>query len=217
MERLNVLDLGLKDYQQCWVFQERLMEGRICGQTEDSLILVEHFPVITLGRQGKEEDILASPEFLHQKKISLFHVNRGGRVTFHGPGQVVAYPILDLSLDQKDIHQYIRNLEKVVIRSLGKLGIEGRSISGYTGVWVGKKKIASIGIGVKRWITYHGLSLNVNIDLSYFSLINPCGLYENDMTSLAEILDLEVKMDSVKNLFVNSFCKVFLRIPYGWP
>lgn len=211
-----MLDLGLKDYQQCWVFQERLVKRRIYSQMEDSLILVEHFPVITLGRQGKEEDILASPEFLRQKKISLFRINRGGRVTFHGPGQLVAYPILDLSLDQKDIHQYIRNLEKVVIKSLGKLGIEGRSISGCTGVWVGKKKIASIGIGVKRWITYHGLSLNVNIDLSYFSLINPCGLYENDMTSLAEILGPEVKMDSVKNLFVNSFCEVFLRIPYGW-
>ena len=211
-----MLDLGLKDYQQCWVFQERLVKRRIYSQMEDSLILVEHFPVITLGRQGKEEDILASPEFLRQKKISLFRINRGGRVTFHGPGQLVAYPILDLSLDQKDVHQYIRNLEKVVIKSLGKLGIEGRSISGCTGVWVGKKKIASIGIGVKRWITYHGLSLNVNIDLSYFSLINPCGLYENDMTSLAEILGPEVKMDSVKNLFVNSFCEVFLRIPYGW-
>ena len=211
-----MLDLGLKDYQQCWVFQERLVKRRIYSQMEDSLILVEHFPVITLGRQGKEEDILASPEFLRQKKISLFRINRGGRVTFHGPGQLVVYPILDLSLDQKDIHQYIRNLEIVVIKSLGKLGIEGRSISGHTGVWVGKKKIASIGIGVKRWITYHGLSLNVNIDLSYFSLINPCGLYENDMTSLAEILGPEVKMDSVKNLFVNSFCEVFLRIPYGW-
>ncbi|MFQ5834605.1 MAG: lipoyl(octanoyl) transferase LipB [bacterium] len=216
MERLSVLDLGLKDYQQSWVFQERLVERRIYGQIEDSLILVEHLPVITLGRQGKEEDILASPEFLHQKKISLFRVNRGGRATFHGPGQLVAYPILDLSLDQKDIHQYIRNLEIVVIKSLGKLGIEGRSIPGYTGVWVGKKKIASIGIGVKRWITYHGLSLNVNIDLSYFSLINPCGLNENDMTSLTEILSFEVKVDTVKSLFVNSFCEVFLRIPCGW-
>lgn len=211
-----MLDLGLKDYQQSWIFQERLVERRICGQTEDSLILVEHLPVITLGRQGKEEDILASPEFLHQKKISLFHVNRGGRVTFHGPGQLVAYPILDLSLDQKDIHRYIRNLEKVVIRSLDKLGIEGRSLSGYTGVWVGKKKIASIGIGAKRWITYHGLSLNVNIDLSYFSLINSCGLNENGMTSLAEILSSEVQMDTVKGLFVNAFCEVFLRIPCGW-
>ena len=211
-----MLDLGLKDYQPTWVFQEKLVERRICGQIEDCLILVEHFPVITLGRQGKEEEIRASPEFLHQKKIFLFHVNRGGRVTFHGPGQLVAYPILDLSLDQKDIHQYIRNLEKVVIRSLDKLGIEGRSISGYTGVWVGKKKIASIGIGVKRWITYHGLSLNVNIDLSYFSLINSCGLNENGMTSLAEILSSEVQMDTVKGLFVNAFCEVFLRIPCGW-
>jgi lipoate-protein ligase B len=216
MERLRVLDLGLKDYQQSWAFQERLVERRICGQIEDSLILVEHFPVITLGRQGKEEDVLASPEFLHQKKISLFHVNRGGRVTFHGPGQLVAYPILDLSPDQKDIHQYIRNLEKVVIRSLDRLEIEGRGRTGYTGVWVGKKKIASIGVGVKRWISYHGLSLNANIDLSYFSLINPCGFNENDVTSLAEILDSEVKMDTVKSLFVNSFCEVFLRIPYGW-
>ncbi|MFQ6065718.1 MAG: lipoyl(octanoyl) transferase LipB [bacterium] len=216
MERIRVLDLGLKDYQSTWVFQERLVERRICGQMEDSLILVEHFPVITLGRQGKEEDILVSREFLRQEKISLFRVNRGGRVTFHGPGQLVAYPILDLSLDQKDIHKYIRNLEKVVVRSLDKLGIEGRSISGYTGVWVGERKIASIGIGVKRWITYHGLSLNVNIDLSYFSLIDPCGLCEFRVTSLAEILGSPVKMDTVKSLLVNSFCELFLRFPHGW-
>jgi lipoate-protein ligase B len=216
MERLWVVDLGLKDYQPTWVFQERLVKRRIYGQIEDSLILVEHFPVITLGRQGKEEDILVSPEFLHQKEISLFRVNRGGRVTFHGPGQLVAYPILDLSLDQKDIHQYIRNLEKVVIRSLDRLGIEGGSISGYTGVWVGKKKIASIGIGVKRWVTYHGLSLNVNIDLSYFSLINPCGLNEYGVTSLAEILASKVKMDTMKSLFINSFCEVFPRLPRPW-
>ena len=137
-------------------------------------------------------------------------------MTFHGPGQLIAYPILDLSFDQKDIHQYIRNLEKVVIRSLDKLGIKGRSRPGYTGVWVEKKKIASIGVGVKRWITYHGLSLNVNIDLSCFSLINPCGLNENEMTSLAEILGSEVKMDTVKSFFVNSFCEIFLRIPCGW-
>jgi lipoate-protein ligase B len=214
MKKIRVLDLGLKDYQPTWVFQERLVERRIYGQIEDNLILVEHFPVITLGRQGKEEEIRVSREFLRQKKISLFRVNRGGRVTFHGPGQLVAYPIIDLSLDQKDIHKYIRNLEKVVIRALSELGIEGRSISGYTGVWVRKKKIASIGIGIKRWITYHGLSFNVNIDLSYFSLIDSCGLNENEMTSLAEITNSKVKMDTVKNLFVNSFCEVFLRFPH---
>ncbi len=208
---VRVLDLGLRDYQEVWALQNRLVKKRISGQIEDTLILVEHFPVITLGRRGKEEEVLASPEYLSQKGVTLFHVDRGGKVTFHGPGQLVVYPILNLTLDKRDIHQYIRNLEEAIIKSLARLGVRGERKKGYTGVWIGEEKLASIGIGVKRWVTYHGLALNVTTDLSYFSLINPCGLEEKKITSLARVLSSKIKMERVKTLFVNSFCEVFKR------
>jgi len=210
---IRVLDLGLKDYQEVWALQSRLVKKRISGEIKDILILVEHFPVITLGRRGKKEEVLVPPEYLSRKKITVFRVDRGGKVTFHGPGQLVVYPILNLTLDKKDIHWYIRSLEEAIIKSLARLGVRGECKKGYTGVWIGEKKIASIGIGVKRWVTYHGLALNVTTDLSYFSLINSCGLQEKKVTSLTEVLSSKVKMDRVKTLFVNSFCEVFKRTP----
>lgn len=209
---LNVLDLGLRDYREVWLLQDRLVKKRIAGKTEDTLILVEHFPVITLGKQGKKEEILAPPKYLSEKGITVFYVDRGGRITFHGPGQLVAYPILDLTLAQKDIHRYIRDLEKVIIKLLDRLKIKAGCKEGYTGVWIGEDKIASIGIGVKRWVTYHGMALNVTTDLSSFSLINPCGLGKR-VTSIAEILSSPVTMKKTKALLVDSFCEVFERIP----
>jgi len=174
MRRLRVMDLGLREYERVWDLQKDLLKKRIAGEVMDTLILVEHPPVITLGRGASEEDILVSPEYLARRKISLFRVERGGKATFHGPGQLVAYPII--ALLKKDVHRYLRDLEETLIRLLARLGVEGRRKRGYTGVWVGEKKIASIGIGVKRWVSFHGLALNVNTDLSYFSLIFPCGL-----------------------------------------
>jgi len=208
---IHLLDLGLRDYQEVWFLQNKLVEKRIRGEIEDTLILVEHFPVITLGKKGKKEEILVSQEYLSREGIIVLYVDRGGRITFHGPGQLVAYPILNLTLAKRDIHWYIRNLEKVIIKLLAKLEIKGISRKGYTGVWVGEEKIASIGIGVKKWVTYHGLALNVNTDLSYFSFINPCGLGKK-VTSITEVLSSSVEMDKIKTLLVDSFCEVFERI-----
>ena len=207
MRRLKVIDLGLREYGQVWDLQKDLLKKRISGEAMDTLILVEHPPVITLGRGASEEDILVSPEYLARRKISLFRVERGGKATFHGPGQLVAYPII--ALLKKDVHRYLRDLEETLIRLLARLGVEGRRKRGYTGVWVGEKKIASIGIGVKRWVSFHGLALNVNTDLSYFSLIFPCGMDGRQITSLKEVLSSPVQMAEVKKLFVSSFCEVF--------
>jgi len=212
MNKVNLLDLGSKDYQEVWFLQNELVRKRIAREIEDTLILVEHFPVVTLGRQGKKEEILVSSEYLSQKGITVFCVDRGGKITFHGPGQLVVYPILNLTFAQKDIHWYIRSLEKVIIKLLIRLKIKGECKRGYTGVWVGEEKIASIGIGVKKWVTYHGLALNVTTDLSYFSLINPCGLGKK-VTSITKILSFPVEMDKIKTLLVDSFCEVFERIP----
>ena len=212
MRELDLLDLGVREYKQVWGLQEELVRRRIAGKARDTLILVEHFPVITLGKRAKKEEVLVSPEMLSRKGITVLPVDRGGKVTFHGPGQLVAYPILDLTLMKRDVHWYIRNLERVIIKSLAGLEVEAECRGGYTGVWIGEDKVASIGIGVKKWITYHGLALNVSTDLSYFSLINPCGL-DKRVTSIAQTISSSVEMDSVKTVLVDAFCEVFERIP----
>jgi len=209
MKKLDVLDLGLRDYEEVWDLQKKLVYRRILNQIADTLILVEHPPVITLGRQGKEEDILVPRNYLSQRKISLFKIERGGKATFHGPGQLVAYPIINLVSDEKDIHKYLRNLEEVVIRLLKRVGAEGNRKREYTGVWVKDKKIANIGIAVKRWVTYHGVALNVDVDLSYFSLIFPCGMDSRKVTSLKEVLLRSVGVDEVKEIFVSCFYEIF--------
>ncbi|RLE07645.1 octanoyltransferase [Candidatus Aerophobetes bacterium] len=209
LKKLDVLDLGLRNYKEVWDLQRKLVYKRISDDIPDSLILVEHFPVITLGRQAKKEEVLVSKSYLSERRISLFQIERGGKATFHGPGQLVAYPIINLALNEKDLHKYLRNLEETVIRLLKKVGVKGERKERYTGVWVKDKKIASIGIAIKKWVTYHGLALNVNVDLSYFSLIFPCGMDNKKVTSLEEIFSYPVEMDKVKKLFIKSFCEVF--------
>ncbi len=212
MRELNILDLGLREYKEVWCLQDKMVKKRIAGEAKDTLILVEHSPVITLGKRAKKEEVLVSPERLSKKGITVLPVDRGGKVTFHGPGQLVVYPILNLTLIKKDVHWYIRNLERVIIRSLARLQIRGECKAGYTGVWIGEDKIASIGVGVRKWVTYHGLALNVSTNLSYFSLINSCGL-DKKITSIAEIVSSPVGMDRVKTVLVDSFCEVFERTP----
>jgi len=207
MRELDIIDLGLRGYKQVWDLQRGLLKKRISGEIIDTLVLVEHLPVITLGRQGTDEDILFSHKYLSERRISIFRVERGGKATFHGPGQLVAYPVIYLA--ERDVHKYLRDLEETLIRLLRSLGVSGERKKGYTGVWIKGKKIASIGVGVKRWVSYHGLALNVNTDLSYFSLIFPCGMNGKEMTSLKGVLSSLVEMDEVKKLFVNSFCEVF--------
>ena len=209
MVKCKVLNLGLVNYEKAYYLQKRLHKFRREGRIDDILILLEHEPVVTIGRGGKKDNILVSEEFLQSKGIRVFEIDRGGDVTLHCPGQLVGYPILDLKFHGENIHRYLRNLEEVIIRSLKVYGIDGQRIENHTGVWVGEKKIASIGIGIKGWVTFHGFSLNINSDLSYFSLIRPCGFESRAVTSMSEILGSPVEPKDFHYQLIEHFGKVF--------
>ena len=187
--RLVVQDLGHREYAEVLELQRSLCRRRIGGEiAEDVLLLVEHEPVITLGRGTHPPSLPLSRAELERRGIGVFEVERGGDVTFHGPGQLVGYPILDLREHRADLHWYLRHLEAALIGALATLGIEAGRNPGLTGVWTRGRKIASIGIHVKQWVTYHGFALNVSTDLDYFDLIIPCGIRDVVMTSLAQEL-----------------------------
>lgn len=197
-------DVGQLDYPTALELQERLVAAKHLKLSPDILLLVEHSHVYTLGRGGKESNVI-SP-----KDVPVFRTGRGGDVTYHGPGQLVAYPILDLrSKLRKDVHRYVRNLELSAIRTLKDFGLEGTRRPPYTGIWIDDKKIAAIGVAVRRCITFHGLALNVNTDLSYFKRIIPCGLEWADVTSIAKELGAEQSMEVVKESFLRHFSEVF--------
>lgn len=204
----RVFDLGLADHLQVYQQQKQfvqnvLKDGRGC------LLFCEHPAVFTLGRNGSEDFFLQGPrDNIRVKEIPIVRIDRGGEVTFHGPGQLVAYPIFPLASSSRDLKIFLRKLEEVVIDLLKDFGIVANRQNGFTGVWVGSKKIASLGIGVKKWVSYHGLGLNVNTDLNYFSMIKPCGL-NVEMTSMAQELGAPVDMAEVKTKLVGSFRKEF--------
>ncbi len=204
-----MLYLGLVSYEKAYDLQKRLHKFRREGRIDDVLILLEHEPVVTMGRRGKRDNILVSDELLQSKRIRIFEIDRGGDVTLHCPGQLVGYPILNLKIHGKNIHKYLRNLEEVIIRSLKVYGIDGQRIENHTGVWVGEKKIASIGIGIKGWVTFHGFSLNINSDLSYFSLIRPCGFESRMVTSMSKILGRPVEPKDFRHRLIEQFAEVF--------
>ncbi|AET69758.1 lipoate-protein ligase B/lipoate synthase [Desulfosporosinus orientis DSM 765] len=204
-----LLDLGKADYQPVWQIQKNLQDLRIKGQVEDSFILVEHPPTITLGKAGSREHILVGEEWLAAHEFQVFRIERGGDVTFHCPGQLVGYPILDLKAYKKDIHLLVYKLEEMMIRTLSAFGIQAERRPGFPGVWVGEKKIASIGLGVNHWVTIHGFALNINTDLSQFKTIVPCGLPGVQMTSLAEELNCPVSIYEVKNRVIEEMCTLF--------
>jgi len=207
--KCRVLDLGLVDYEKAYDLQRRLHKFRREGRIDDVLILLEHEPVVTIGRRGERDNILVSEEFLQSKGIRVFEIDRGGDVTLHCPGQLVSYPILDLKFHGKNIHKYLRNLEEVIIRSLEVYGVNAQRIENFPGVWVGRRKVASIGIGIKGWVTFHGFALNINSDLSYFSLIRPCGFESRMVTSLSQILGSPVEPAGVRHHLVQHFGEVF--------
>jgi lipoyl(octanoyl) transferase len=209
--KINVVDLGLMDYAECLVIQERLLDMRQKGEAGDTLLLVEHPPVLTLGRRGKRSNILASDEKLGEMGIKTYEVSRGGDVTYHGPGQIVGYPIMDLNGHGRDLRRFVGRIEEVFISLLAEnYGIEAHSEDReYTGVWVGTKKITAIGIAVKRWVTMHGFAFNVNTDLSHFDLIVPCGLMDRGVTSVKELTGVEQDFKRVIRLVAGKFCEVF--------
>jgi len=173
-------------YGEALEYQRAVARARISGEIpQDVLLLVEHPPVVTLGRSAKERHLLASPDLLASRGIELFEVERGGDVTFHGPGQLVGYPIIDLKRHRRDLHWYLRTLEAALINALGEFGIPGERNAGFTGVWTRGRKIASIGVHARDWVTWHGFALNVSTDLSYFDVMVPCGIEAVTMTSIA--------------------------------
>lgn len=227
MPQVRVADLGFRSYKEIWDLQELHMEKVIQQKLEkrtnpeinpDSfLFLVEHPPVFTLGKSGKPEHLLVSEQELNARSVEYFKINRGGDITFHGPGQLVVYPILDLDQIYTDIHRYLRELEEVVIRTISDFGIKnaGRK-DGLTGVWVGEEKICAMGVRASRWVTMHGLALNINTDLDYFSWIVPCGIEDKAVTSMKKILGHELNLEQVKKSFLMHFTEVFpvFLIPY---
>ena len=204
MSTLLYKDLGWMDYHAALAAQEQLVELKQREPSPDILLFVEHPHVYTLGRGGKEANVLAPQD------VPVHRTSRGGDVTYHGPGQLVAYPIIDLrSKLRKDLHRYLRNLEMTAIRTLKDFGLEGARRPPYTGIWIGRRKIAAIGVAVRRSITFHGLALNVNTDLSYFGRIVPCGLPWADVTSMTRELGKEQSAERVKDSFLHHFGELF--------
>lgn len=193
-----IKDLGLIAYEDACRVQAESVRRRKCGEIGDSVILAEHTPVFTIGRSGTRSNLLKDEAYLAALGIKVLNIDRGGDITFHGPGQVVIYPILDLKRYGSDLHRYMRVLEEVVIRTLADCGVCGQRREGLTGVWAGGGKIASIGIAATNWITYHGLSFNINVDLGYFSMINPCGLKDIRMVSLESIIGRKIDIAGIK-------------------
>lgn len=213
MRPLQVRDLGLRRYGDALALQRDLRRRRIAGElTEDVLLLVEHPPVITLGRGTRASSLPIPVAELERRGVEVFEVERGGDVTFHGPGQLVGYPVLDLRAHRQDLHWYLRSLEDVLIGALGGFDIEAERIPGRTGVWTAGRKIASIGVHAKQWVTLHGFALNVTTDLDRFDLIVPCGIPQVVMTSVAAELLREGDerlMPAARECVVGAFCEVF--------
>ena len=208
MRKIDILNLGFKPYKEVWDLQKELVEKRRNGQINDTLILVEHEPVYTLGKNADENHILQhSPQ-----DVKTYHVERGGDVTFHGPGQLVGYPILDLHNYKKSISWYMRSLEQLIIDTLAEYGITAERKVGLTGVWVGDEKIAALGVRVTRWVTMHGFALNVTPDLIYYSSIIPCGIFEYGVTSMAKLVTNEITVNSVKRVLTKMFMNQFQNI-----
>lgn len=199
---LNILDLGLKDFGEVLKIQYELVEKRFHSEISDTVILVEHPHVFTVGRKSDSKNI-------HDKSIPVFKTERGGDITYHGPGQIVAYPIINIE-KKKDVHFFLRTLEEIIIATLRNYNLYASRREKFTGVWVNEKKIASIGVSFKNWISFHGLALNVSTDLSYFYKINPCGLESSVMTSMEELLKTKVEIIELKNILIDNFKKIML-------
>jgi lipoyl(octanoyl) transferase len=211
MRSLIVERLGRVSYARGLEIQERLVAERQAGRAPDHLLLLEHEPVFTLGRNASRENVLFPRESLRARGFEVFETGRGGDVTYHGPGQVVGYPILDLGPDRRDVHRYVRDLEEVMIRTCADFGIEAGRVPGLTGTWVGPDKIGAIGVRIARWVTSHGFAFNVATDLSAFDLIVPCGIRGRGVTSLQRLLARPVPLDDAMDRLAAHFAAVFER------
>ena len=208
---LEVRRLGVVPFADAVALQDELVAARRAERIPDVLLLLEHPRVITLGVSARREHVLASEETLARRGVALHAARRGGDVTYHGPGQIVGYPILSLRPDRCDLHRYVRDLEETIIRTLAALGVTGTRVAGLTGVWVGNAKVAAIGVRSSRWVTSHGFALNVTTDLDDFALIRPCGLVDREVTSLDRLVPGRITVDRVADLLAPRFAEVFER------
>ena len=209
---VQILDLGQKPYKDVWNLQKKMQLKRMNGDIGDVLILVEHDPVYTLGKNANPDHLLQSRD----RSIDVFNIERGGDITFHGPGQLVCYPILDLSNYKKSVSWYMRSLEQLTIDVLEEFKISANRVEGLTGVWVGDEKIAAQGVRLTKWITMHGFSININTDLSFYDGIIPCGIFNHGVTSMKEILKRTQKMEKVKSLVIDKFNQIFIKNKLKW-
>ena len=201
LDQIIIQDLGQRPYQEVWAYQKKIQSKRIAGEIEDTFLMVEHEPVYTLGKNANENHLLQSRD----QSVDVFNIERGGDITFHGPGQLVGYPILDLSHYKKSISWYMRTLEQIIIDTVSEFGIEAKRIKGLTGVWVGDEKIAALGVRIRRWVTMHGFSINVNTDLTFYDGIIPCGIFDHGITSMEQLLCRPQDMEKVKKVVRSKF------------
>jgi lipoyl(octanoyl) transferase len=221
MNPLLIIDIGLISYTEAYALQQRLAAARKAGALEDVLLLCEHPHVITLGRNAKRENLLVSEHVLRQKGVELHATNRGGDITYHGPGQIVGYPILNLGAIKRDVGWYVRTLEEAMIRATADFGLTAFRIPGKTGIWVApiakpgvaEEKLAAIGVHISRWVTSHGFAYNVSTDLRFFDLIIPCGIAGREATSLEKLLSRNVALDEVKPRLGHHFAELFSFAP----
>ena len=213
MRALEVRRLGIVPYADALATQRALVEERKAGRVDDLLLLLQHPPVITLGVRGDggRTNIVARPERLAELGIDVLETGRGGDVTYHGPGQIVGYPIIDLKPDRCDVHVYVRDLEEVMIRVCAEYGLTASRIKGLTGVWVGAEKIAAIGVRISRWVTSHGFAFNVSTPLDHFALIVPCGIADRGVTSLERATGRDISLAEVEGAVIRHFAVVFSR------
>ncbi len=213
MREIEIRRLGVVPYADGLELQRQVVERRKAGEIADQLLLLEHPPVITLGVKTRNDrsHVVATEEALVEEGIEIFESGRGGDVTYHGPGQLVGYPILDLRPDRCDVHRYVRDLEDVLIRTAAAFGITAARATGLTGAWVGDEKLAAIGVRIARWVTSHGFALNVSTNLSHFGLIVPCGISDKGVTSMEKLLGRPVPMPAVEDAVIDAFSVVFDR------
>jgi lipoyl(octanoyl) transferase len=207
--KLIYCDLGLIDYAEAWDLQKKILEKRKSKLDSDVFFMLEHPNTYTLGKVAKKENLVGSQDYLEQNRISVFEIDRGGDITYHGPGQIVGYPIINLNEWHKDTHKYLRALEEVIILTCKEYGLIAGRNPKYTGVWIDDEKIAAIGVKVSNWITMHGFAFNVNTDLSFFNGIIPCGITDKAVTSLSKKLNAQMELNEVKVKLLRWFQDVF--------
>jgi lipoyl(octanoyl) transferase len=221
MKPCHSVDLGFIGYAEAFALQSRIVAARKAGAIADVLLFCEHRPVITLGRNGKRENLLASAHVLEQKSVEFYESDRGGDITYHGPGQIVGYPIIDLGAIRRDVHWYVRMLEEIMIRASAEFGISAFRVAGKTGIWVAQgareEKLAAIGVHLSRWVTSHGFAYNVATDLRNFALIVPCGIADCKATSLEKLLERRVPRNEVVPKLAQNFGAVFGLEPRDLP